>query len=209
MPERLIVFVEEYSMEVVLEILLPQILGHIDFQVIRFQCKHDLLKQLESRLKGYRSWIPENWSILVLVDLDDDDCVELKERLERQAKKAGFCTKTQVEPGQPYIVTNRIVIEELEAWYFGDWNAVKSAFPKVSKTIPQNSKYKNPDAIKGGTWEAFERIMKKAGYFSSGLRKTECARKIAQHMNVNTNRSHSFKMFQRAVQNILPRKFEE
>ena len=44
MLEKLILFVEEYSMEAALEILLPEIIGEIEFQIIRFQCKDDLLK---------------------------------------------------------------------------------------------------------------------------------------------------------------------
>jgi hypothetical protein len=203
MLEKLIVFVEEYSMEAALEILLPQMLGDIEFQIIRFQCKNDLLKQLPIRLNGYRQWLPENSSILVLVDRDDDDCIELKKQLEDQAEAAGFLTKTKATEGQRFKVTNRIVIEELEAWYFGDWNAVRTAYPKVPKTIPQKAPYRDPDAIKGGTWESFERILKGAGYFSTGLRKTECARHIAQHMNVQQNHSHSFNMFHSAVNSML------
>jgi len=45
--------------------------------------------------------------------------------------------------------------------------------------------------------------MKKAGYFSTGLRKTECARQVAQHMKLQQNHSHSFKMFYTAVNTIM------
>lgn len=190
-------------MEAALDALLPRMLGDVDYQIIRFQCKDDLLKQLPTRLKGYKSWIPASWSILVLVDQDDDNCVELKQELEQAAKTAGFRTKTGALPGQTFDVTNRIVIEELEAWFFGDWNAVRTVYPRANATIPQKANYRSPDAIKGGTWETLERILKRAGYFSSGLRKTECARQIAMHMDVNNNRSHSFRMFHSAVQSIL------
>ena len=189
-------------MEAALEVLLPKMLGDMAYQIIRFQCKDDLLKQLPIRLKGYKSWIPENWSILVLVDQDDDNCIELKRKLELAAQAAGFRTKTDAPSGQKFDVINRIVIEELEAWYFGDWNAVRTAYPRVPATIPAKANYRNPDAIKGGTWETLERILKRAGYFSSGLRKAECARQIMKHINVNNNHSHSFRMFHRAVQSI-------
>jgi len=199
MLERLIVCVEEYSMEAALQILLPRMLEDIDFQIIRFQCKDDMLKKLPARLRGYSDWLPENWSILVLVDRDDDDCVQLKHQLEQMAEDAGFLTKTKALSGQGFKVTNRIVIEELESWYFGDWDAVRIAYPKVSKTIPVKAGYRDPDAIRGGTWEALERIMKRAGYFSTGLRKIECARQVARYMNLQQNKSHSFKMFYTAV----------
>ena len=72
MLEKLIVFVEEYSMEVALEILLPKMLGALDYQIITFSCKNELLKQLPERLKGYSTWLPKSWSLLVLVDREDD-----------------------------------------------------------------------------------------------------------------------------------------
>jgi hypothetical protein len=75
MLEKLIVFVEEYSMEAALEQLLPKRLGDIEFQIIRFQCKDDLLKNAPDRLKGYAAWLPENWRILVLVDQAFADAV--------------------------------------------------------------------------------------------------------------------------------------
>jgi hypothetical protein len=203
MLEKLIVLVEEISMEATLEGLLPRLLGDVEFQIIRFQCKDDLLKQLPSRLKGYRQWLPENWAILVLVDRDDSDCAALKQQLEQTAQQAGLLTKTAVAAEQRFQVVNRIVIEELEAWFFGDWDAVQQAYPRVPATIPEKKPYRDPDAINGGTWEAFERVLKKAGYFSTGLRKLECARDIAPHMNPEHNRSASFKAFASAIATVL------
>jgi len=203
MLEKLILFVEEYSMEAALEILLPEIIGEIEFQIIRFQCKDDLLKQLPARLKGYSSWLPEEWMIFVLVDRDDDDCVGLKQKLETHALTSGFVTKTQVHSTQRFQVINRIVIEELEAWYFGDWKAVQTAYPRVNATIPKKAPFRDPDAIAGGTWEALERILKKAGYFSTGLRKLDLARQVARHMTPERNRSHSFRMFFEALTTAL------
>jgi hypothetical protein len=40
-----------------------------------------------------------------------------------------------------------------------------SIYPRVSKSTPERAKYRDPDAIAGGTWEAFERILQNAGYF--------------------------------------------
>jgi broad specificity phosphatase PhoE len=94
---------------------------------------------------------------------------------------------------------NRLVIEELEAWYFGDWEAVRKAYPKVNATIPSQGKYRSPDAIKGGTWESFERVMKAAGYFKTGLRKIEAARAVAAHMDPSRNRSRSFQVLHEAL----------
>lgn len=199
MLEKLIVFVEEYSMEAALELLLPKLLGDIEFQIIRFQCKDDLLLNSPNRLRGYATWLPENWRILVLVDRDDDDCSALKARLEQMAAAAGLMTKTKVGQGQCFQVVNRIAIEELEAWFFGDWSAVRAAYPRAPATIPQKAGFRDPDAINGGTWEAMERVLKRTGYFSTGLRKLELARAVAGHMEIPRNRSRSFQIFVGAV----------
>jgi hypothetical protein len=68
----------------------------------------------------------------------------------------------------------------LEAWYFGDWAAVVTAYPRVSISTHNRAAYRVPDAIAGGTWEAFERITKQAGYFQTGLPKPEVAQQIAR-----------------------------
>lgn len=199
MLEKLIVMVEEPSMDAALQCLLPKMLGDIDFQIIQFQCKDDLLKQLPDRLKGYRSWLPPSSAIVVLVDRDDEDCLVLKQQLENIAAKAGMATKTHAGVGNTFQVANRIAIEELEAWFFGDWQAVRAAYPKVSATVPQKAGYRDPDAIRGGTWEAFERVLNQSGYFKTGLRKIENARTVAQHMQPDRNQSGSFNAFQAAI----------
>ena len=61
--------------------------------------------------------------------------------------------------GRPWQVVNRVAVEELEAWYFGDWEAVRAAYPRVSANTPQRQGLRDPDGIAGGTWEAFERVM--------------------------------------------------
>lgn len=199
MLEKLIVMVEEPSMEAALELLLPKMLGDTEFQIIRFQCKDDLLKQLPSRLSGYQSWLPPNWAIVVLLDRDDDNCIVLKQQLENIAAQARLMTKTHAGAGNSFRVANRIAVEELEAWFFGDWPAVQAAYPRVPITIPQKAAYRDPDAIRGGTWEALERELQKSGYFKTGLRKFECARAIAPHMELARNRSKSFQAFHAAV----------
>ncbi|WP_175754526.1 DUF4276 family protein [Burkholderia ambifaria] len=199
MLEKLIVFVEEYSMEVALEHLLPKLLDTADFEIRRFQCKDDLLKNLPARLKALSTWLPQGWAILVAVDRDDDDALELKGRLEAMAKAAGLTTKSTAAAGKSFHVANRLVVEELEAWFFGDWSAVRMAYPRVPEGVPRRAAFRDADSIRGGTWEALERILKNAGYFSTGLRKLECARAVAQHMNPPDNTSRSFIAFRQAI----------
>jgi len=195
--EHVEVLVEEPSMEVFLRALLPKLLGErVGFSIYPHQSKHDLLAKLPGRLKGYAAWLPEDHRIMVIVDRDDDDCRKLKRRLDEIAHRAGLHTFSRAEV-VPWYVVNRLVIEELEAWYFGDWEAVRKAYPRVPGTIPAKAQFRDPDAIRGGTWETFERVMQKAGYFKGGLRKTEAARAIAAHVEPERNRSSSFQVLYR------------
>ncbi len=98
---------------------------------------------------------------------------------------------------------NRLAIEELEAWFFGDWDAVRAAYPRVSKVIPNQANYRDPDAIKGGTWEAFERVLQRAEYFQTGLRKIEAARAVAGHWQPDSNRSRSFRVFRDVLMEMI------
>jgi hypothetical protein len=111
---------------------------------------------------------------------------------------AGLHTLTRNRTGM-FNVINRIVIEELEAWYFGDWSAVKVAFPRVSAAIPRRARFRNPDAIAGGTWEAFQDVLMKAGYYSAGMPKIEVAHRIAPHMDPTRNTSRSVQVFRDAL----------
>lgn len=188
------VLVEERSMEAALREFLPRILGDLTFEVYPFLCKNDLLLKLPHRLRGYRSWLPEDWRIVVVVDRDDDDCIQLKRQMEWMALEANMATRSAAKDGT-YTIVNRLAIEELEAWYFGDWDAVRAAYPRVSENIPRKSAFREADAIQGGTWEAFEGVMKKAGYFRTGLRKIEAARTIARHWCPDSNTSRSFQVF--------------
>jgi hypothetical protein len=135
--------------------------------------------------------------IIVLVDRDDDDCIALKKQMEQAAKAAGLLTRATCRA--QWRVVNRLAIEELEAWFFGEWTGVRRGYPKASKAIPGKAAYRQSDAIAGGKWEALERILKSAGYFSGGLRKTEAAGAIGRQFDPALARSPSFLAFQNAL----------
>ncbi len=131
----------------------------------------------------------------MLVDEDRQDCLELKARLEKAADDAGLVTKTRASGGAGFQVLNRISIEELEAWFFGDVEALHGAYPKIPLSLATRSKYHNPDAIQGGTWEELEKELQRKGYFHGGLAKIEAAKAISAHMDPARNRSKSFQVF--------------
>lgn len=192
--EHIHFIVEEPSMEMFLRALLPRILGEKTFEVFGFRSKDELLRHLPARLKGYSAWLPDTHRIVVILDRDDDDCHQLKAQLENFAATANLPTRSHPNQGR-FVVVNRIVIEELEAWYFGDWQAVRTAYPRVPAHVPKKQQYRNADVISGGAWEAFERVLQRAGYFKTGLRKIEAAEAIAPLMDHEKNSSHSFQVF--------------
>ncbi|HYR29757.1 MAG TPA: DUF4276 family protein, partial [Thermoanaerobaculia bacterium] len=69
----------------------------------------------------------------------------------------------------------------------------------VSATVPFKSRYRDPDSITGGTWEAFEQILQTAGHMQGGLRKIETARAVAERMQPDRNTSLSFQVFWAAI----------
>ena len=111
-------------METFLQTLLPRMLPEPStFDIHAFRGKTDLLRKLMKRLRGYAMWIPEHFRIVVVVDRDNHDCRELKEHLDTVASDSGLLTRSPAGH-RAWQVVNRIAIEELEAWYFGDWEAV-------------------------------------------------------------------------------------
>jgi hypothetical protein len=194
-----VLLVEEPSMEAFLRALLPRLLPQDrTFEVHPFQGKNDLLGNLEKRLRGYAVWLPADWRIVVVADRDDDDCRVLKRQLEVIARRARLRTRSRAD-NAPWQLVNRLAIEELEAWYFGDWAAVRSAFPRASASVARRHSFRNPDSIAGGTWEAFERVMKAYGYFKGGLSKIEAARAIGAHVDPARSSSRSFRAFSEAI----------
>ncbi len=188
-------------MEAFLESVLPKIVAEMSYQIYNYQCKQQLIERPPQRLQGYARWLPDNWRIIVILDRDNDDCKELKQDLDDIAADAGIITRSRNT--DEYHIVNRLAIEELEAWYFGDWQAVKSAYPRVSERVPRRRGYRNPDKIKGGTWEAFERLLQASGYFGGGLAKIEAARTISEYISPERNTSHSFQTLKSVLEEVI------
>ena len=192
--------VEELSAEAALSSIVPKILGHeVSFAIHPHQGKQDLLKKLPGILTGYKAWLPEDWRIVVMIDADEEDCKKLKAKLEGISRNTGLLTKSTTSRGSNFQVLNRLAIEELEAWFFGDVEALHAAYPRIPLSLAKRAKYRDPDAIKGGTWEALERVFKRTGYYPSGLAKITAAREISAYMEPSHNRSRSFQVFREGL----------
>lgn len=188
------VLVEEPSAEAALDIMLPKLLGKAHtYRILNFGNKQTLLEELPIRLKAYAHWIPPDYRIIVLIDEDRQDCFKLKARLIQAAREAGLQDR----------VLSRIAVEELEAWWFGDLEALRTVYPRLPKTLDKRSPYRDPDDIAGGTWEALDRELKRAGYKEGLYSKTVAARNIAPHLDFERNRSRSFQVFYHGICSMI------
>lgn len=169
-------------MEALLEELLPRVIPGHTFGIHPHQGKPDLLDKVEQRLRAYARMTWPDLRVVIVVDRDGDDCFVLKKRMTDACRAAG-CN-----------ALCRIAIEELEAWFFGDVAALRSVYPRLPASLGSKAKYRDPDAIAGGTWEALERLLRRSGYYPTGMPKVEVARAIVQHMEPTRNRSRSFQV---------------
>ena len=121
-------------MEAFLAESLPSLVGPgSTFTIHAYQGKPDLLKKLPARLRAYANWLPANMRVVVVVDRDDEDCLVLKNRMEAAADEAGLVTRSNnIAEWQ---VLTRIAIEELEAWFFGEWESVRDEPHRVCRRL--------------------------------------------------------------------------
>lgn len=148
--------------------------------------REGLLDQLPAKLRAYgRTLDPATDRILVFVDLDDDHCGKLKERL------LDILETCDPKP----TVLFRIAIEETEAFYLGDPAAIQRAFPQAR--LNRMKDYVQDSVC--GTWELFREVI--------GARvddKVEWAERMAPWLGTawqggSANRSPSFRQFCRAL----------
>ena len=121
--------------------LLPRLLPP-DRELRVFQGKRDL-REAESRLRAYATWLPDDHRIVVMVDRTRRNVAPSRNNSRRlptaQAAYALARGRAPVAAGQ---ASDR-----------GGEAGCAGAYPRVSAPCVS-------DAIPGGTWEAFERILK-------------------------------------------------
>ena len=156
-----------------------------------------LLNNLPSLLRGLGRGLDESTSVVVVVvDLDDDDCLRFKQDLLNVLNTCNPRPRTLF----------RIAIEESEAWLLGDRAAVKAAYPDARDAVL--SGYVQDSIC--GTWEVLANAvhqggaakLKQLGFPADGEAKCEWARNIARRMDVDRNQSKSFQVFRDGVRNL-------
>ena len=175
--------------------LRPRIAPEAEFEVRSFDGKQNLLRALPKRLDGYLYWPKSSeLRICVVLDRDADDCVELKQSIDAVATRAGMSIASSSQ-GIVGTFMTRLAIEELEAWFIADVQALRRVYPRLPENLHKRATFRNPDQILGGTWEVLERQLKKHGYELGGLRKVGNAQQVSAHMDPNCARSPSFAKF--------------
>jgi hypothetical protein len=198
------VLVEDSSGEKLLQVLLPKLIGpqgnphtwrlHAYKGIGRIPsglvtkadpAKRILLDQLPKLMRGYGK-TPGIDAVVIVLDADKRECSEF---LSDPKTAAAACNPT---PNTLF----RLAIEEIEAWYFGDRDALLKAYPRAKLDVL--GKYVQDSAC--DTWELLadavytggSAAIKKTGWPLPGQVKHEWAIKIGPLMNPDRNISPSF-----------------
>lgn len=149
--------------------------------------KRILLDQLPRLLAGYGQTSGID-AVIVLVDSDRRECTTFLAELKALLAEISSAPNTLF----------RLAIEEIEAWYFGDHQALLAAYPRAKKQAL--SSYKQDSVI--GTWERLAEAIYPGGFraiqsngVNPGAVKHEWAERIGPHMDINKNNSPSFNKF--------------
>ena len=169
-------------MKYLLDELLPRIPPpDVTFQTIPHHGKRDLERSIPRKLRGWKE--PGDIRFVILHDQDTKDCVSLKQELLQ------LCAVTD----RPCLV--RTACQEMEAWYFGDIDALCAAYdrPKLREVIGKK-KFRVPDAIPDPKEELY-RLIPEHQQISG-------AKRVAPHMDIERNTSASFQQFVRGVRRL-------
>jgi hypothetical protein len=198
------VLVEDSSGEALLRTLLPQFLGpegephtwrlHSYKGIGRIPrglspnidpTKRILLNQLPRLLRGYGN-TPSVDAVVVVLDTDKRDCAAFLRELKTVAAKCKPAPRTIF----------RLAIEEIEAWYLGDREALTSAYPRAKQQILDGYLQDSPcdtwELLADAVYPGGSAAVKKAGWPLPGQIKHEWATKIGPLMAPERNLSPSF-----------------
>ncbi len=210
------ILVEDASGKIALKSILEKILGpdkkHHTYRIVSYNGvghipknltgktdpkKRMLLNQLPKMLKAYGKSLQDfSAAVIVVVDLDNKDCLTFKQEM------LGILNNCDPQPTTLF----RVAIEEGEAWLLGDGNAVKAAYPRAKEHVLNGYVQ---DSI-CGTWEKLadavypggSQKLKQLGYPRIGQIKCEWAKKIAPHLDVESNQSRSFQVFRDGIRKL-------
>lgn len=167
-------------MQVFLDGLLPRLFPSLPFKCVPHEGKSDLERSIPRKLRGWEPGV----RFAVVRDNDGKECHALKDALRALCEAAR----------QPNTLI-RIACQELEAWYLGEPEALADAFGDQSlRNLGQKKGFRDPDAVPR-PHEVLER-------FVPEFQKVSGARRMAQHLTRERNRSTSFRIFLAGVEAV-------
>ena len=168
-------------MKTLLDGLLPRLFPCLVFQCVPHEGKQDLAKSVPRKL---RAWREPGVRFVVLRDNDGGDCHALKRRLSDLCRQGGRAD-TLV----------RIACQELEAWYLGEPDALAEAYRQDSlRGIGGRRRFRDPDVVVKPSGAVRELVPR--------FQKTDGARRMAEHLSRERNRSASFQALLHGIENI-------
>lgn len=203
------ILVEDRSGKKALDIIIPKIIGDShSFTTHPYKgigripknmrdagdtSKRILLENLPKLLKGYGKTFAayQNFTAAVILVCDlDDKCLKAF-----RSELFGILNACKPAPDARFC----FAIEEGEAWFLGDLNAVKSAYPRAKDAILTS--YVNDSIC--GTWEKLadaiypggSSALSARGWQAVGAEKSKWAEEISPLMTIKDNRSPSFQYF--------------
>ncbi len=180
---ELVFLLEEPSATAMLEGLLPRLLPEgVTVRTIVFEGKQDLEKRVVKRLRGY---LNPDAKFVILRDKDAADCLALKDNLRRKC----------IEAGRPDTLI-RIACHELESWYLADLAAVEKGLNIRGLAESQQKQwFRSPDDLPNPV----DVLQKVAPLYQ----KLSGSRAIGRHLNLDNDRSKSFRNFVAGVRRLM------
>ena len=180
--KRLVFLLEEQSMKVLLDNLLPRCFPDLKFLCVPHEGREDLERSIPRKL---RAWKTPGDRFVILRDTDSEDCRVIKDRIR------GLC---EVAGRKDTVV--RLVCRELEAWYFGDPDALANAFrDEKLRGIGTKARFRNPDEIQSPS-RTMEKLVPE-------FQKISGARRLGTYLACTGNSSISFQFFIQAVKGLV------
>ena len=159
--------------------------------------KRILLDRLPRLLRGYGKSLQDfPAAVVVVVDLDDRDCVKFKQEM------LNILNNCNPQPEALF----RIAIEEGEAWLLGDRNAIKTAYPRVKEQVldayAQDSICGTWEKLADAIYQGGSQKLMQLGWPYTGRAKCEWAQNIAPLLDVDNNESKSFQVFRDGIRDL-------
>ncbi len=168
-------------MQVFLEIFLRRLYPDLQFLCVPHNGKSHLDRSI---VRTLRDWRTPGDRFVIVRDNDNGDCHALKERLRRLCRN-----------GRREDTLIRIVCQELEAWYLGAPDAMAYAFGDEGvRNIGNRAVFRNPDARPKPSEDLAKLVLE--------FEKIAGARRMAQHLTREGNRSHSFEVFLDGIERL-------